>query len=108
MITKKEYKKALHIVEQYQKQLNKPAVIGTFKILLADIHFSIHGFSCYKIKYLTDKQHEKLTDKLDDLGKSVIWTNTEEMNYLTVNWIGLDGTYNKKEQKAICKILNCL
>lgn len=108
MITKKEYKKALHIVEQYQKQLNKPAVIGTFKILLADIKFDIYGFNCCKIKHLTDEQHDKLTDKLSDIGKAVSWTNTEEMDYLVVCWIGLDGTFDKKEREVICKILNCL
>lgn len=108
MITKKQYEKALAVVKQYHEQLNKPAVTGKFKILLADISFNINGFSCTKIKHLTDEQHEVLYKKLQAIGKTVSWSNTEEMNYLNVSWVGTDGVWNKKEREAICKILNCL
>lgn len=86
----------------------KRGVKGTFKILLEDISFSIYGFSCKKIKRLNKEQHNKLSDELSSIGKSVFWTNTEEMNYLNVAWVNIDGTYKIRERKAICKILNCL
>lgn len=86
----------------------QPDVKGRFKILIGDISFNIYGFRCEKIKHLTYEQHQKLSDELTKIGKSVMWTNTEEMDYLCVKWIGLDGCYPKKERNSICKILNYL
>lgn len=106
MITEKTYLKALKVVQAYERQ--QANVKGQFKILLADISFNIYGFHCEKIKHLTQEQHHKLIHELTKIGKSVMWTNTEEMDYLCVAWIGTDGCYPKKERDSICKILNCL
>jgi len=108
MITKKQYERALTVIKQYKEQSNKPDITGTPEIILADISFNIYGFSCTKIKHLTDEQHELLYRKLQKIGKSVSWSNTEEMNYLSVCWIGTDGVWTIEEREAICKVLNSL
>ncbi len=76
------------------------------KILVSDIEFNIYGFYCRKILHLSNAKHNKLESALMGIGKHVAWTNTEEMNYLSVAWVGLDGCYEQKEREAICEILN--
>ena len=88
--------------------LKRNTVKGRFNISIDDISFNIYGFTCDKIKHLTDEQHELLDEKLQEIGKSVSWSNTEEMNYLNVRWVGTDGNWSKGDREAICKVLNSI
>lgn len=106
MITEKQYKKALDIVRQYQEQLNKRNVTGTFKISLSDIIFGTRGLHCEKITNLNDEQLGKLEDDISEIVGSVEYANIEEMGYLVIEW--KKWNIDKKDEQAVCEILNCL
>lgn len=106
MITKKQYEKALTVIKQYREQLNKPAVIGTFKISFDDVERSWNGFSVPKITQMSDKKLMELQDKLFEIG-TCNYTNIEEYRYLTVGWEH-KYTMTDDEVKRVVEILNCL
>jgi len=106
MITKKQYEKALTVIKQYREQLNKPAVIGTFKISFDDVERSWNGFSVPKITQMSDEKLMELQDKLFEIG-TCNYTNIEEYSYLTVGWEH-KYTMTDDEVKRVVEILNCL
>lgn len=106
MITKKQYEKALTVIKQYREQLNKPAVIGTFKISFDDVERNWNGFSVPKITQMSDKKLMELQDKLFEIG-TCNYTNIEEYGYLTVGWEH-KYTMTDDEVKRVVEILNCL
>ena len=55
------------------------------KITITDIDTNREGFSCKKIKKLSDKKLLQIEDSVSEqLNISVLWANIEYMSYLSV------------------------
>lgn len=75
------------------------------KINVGDLKFNIYGFSCEKIKKMSDKKLMELEDELSEKIYTVHWVNIDDMNYLSVSW-SLIQDISEKEKNIIVEILN--
>ena len=104
MISEKQYKKALALVEAYNKQLRKNAVSGCFT--LSDL---VELSGTIQIPKLTEKVINEgfaswLEEKIEIKGHSVRWVSLDDMGFISITFF--DRHVTEERMLLVVDILN--
>lgn len=104
MITEKQYRKALSIVEAYRKQLREDAVIGCFS--LEDLIELSGTIQIPKLKegIVDDGFAAWLEEQLHVKGHITKWVSLDNMGFISISFS--DGSVNDDRMLLVLDILN--
>jgi len=104
MITEKQYKKALSIVEAYRKQLRENDVIGWFS--LEDLEELSGTIQIPKLKegVVDDGFASWLEEQLYIKGHTVRWVSLDDMGFISITFS--DGRVTDERMLLVLDILN--
>lgn len=104
MITEKQYKKALSIVEAYRKQLRENAVIGCFS--LEDLDELSGTIQIPKLKegLVDDEFASWLEEQLYIKGHNAKWVSLDDMGFISISFS--DGVVTDERMLLVLDILN--
>jgi len=104
MITEKQYKKALSIVEAYRKQLRENAVIGCFS--LEDLVVLSGTIQIPKLKegVVDDGFASWLEEQLYIKGHTAKWVSLDDMGFISITFS--DGRVTDERMFLVLDILN--
>lgn len=107
MISEKQYKKALLIVEAYRKQLRENAVMRSFTEKDLTILSTSIGIESLTSKIVDEDFASDLQRKIEHfLGDSIRWVSLDDMGYISVTF-GI-SRIEYIEQKHIDAVLSAL
>lgn len=86
MITEKQYKKALAIVEEYKKQLSLSVVKERFTLDDLELMQGSIGVPSCTIDNFSEEDCHKLYGLINDKISQVEWCNVDDVGYLIVSF----------------------
>lgn len=104
MISEKQYKKALAIVQEYRKQLSLSVVSGCFSLSdLTEMSGSI------QVRKLTDKLVDDsfaawLEEELYVKGHTAKWVSLDDLGFISISFS--DGNVTDERMSLVVSILN--
>jgi hypothetical protein len=104
MITEKQYKKALSIIEAYRKQLREDAVIGCFS--LEDLDELSGTIQIPKLKegLVDDGFAAWIEEQLHIKGHFTKWVSLDDMGFISISFS--DGVVTYERKLLVLDILN--